>query len=37
MKRSGPMGYGSAASKGTSPSLGPGEFRPTPRSKGARR
>jgi hypothetical protein len=28
--RSGPMSYGPAASKGTAPSLGPGDFRPAP-------
>jgi hypothetical protein len=30
LKRSGSMGYGPSASKGTSPGLGPGEFRPAP-------
>jgi hypothetical protein len=30
LKRSGPMGYGPASSKGASPSLGPGDFRPAP-------
>jgi hypothetical protein len=37
LKSKGPMGYGPIASKGKSPSLGPGEFRPAPRAKGARR
>jgi hypothetical protein len=30
LKRPGPMGYGPAATKGTSPGLGPGQFRPAP-------
>jgi hypothetical protein len=35
-KRSGPMGYGPAASKGTSSGLAPGQFRPEPRPAAAK-
>ena len=36
LKRSGPMGYGPTASKGASPGLGPGDFRPAPKAATAK-
>jgi hypothetical protein len=37
LQRSGPMTIGPAISKGTSPSLGPGDFRPAPKPQAGRR